>query len=115
MGNLSTKALEAYDDMCTKQEDNLRNPSPLNLDRENIAFTIWEHASKLEEDFLKKKYKLHCTCVGDRNNKTFNLAAPTRQTINIIREIHYRDGRVVKRRMKSKLNQKFFFQRILAL
>lgn len=52
-GNLTLKAAEAYEDLCKKQEVNLQNLSPENLDRENRAFTRWEHVSTLEEGFFK--------------------------------------------------------------
>ncbi|KAF8092662.1 hypothetical protein N665_0406s0007 [Sinapis alba] len=53
MGNLYVKAKEAYENLCMHQEENIRNPTQENLDRENSAYARWEHVARLEEGFLK--------------------------------------------------------------
>lgn len=109
MGNLSLKAKDAYDDLCVKQEENVRNPSPQTLERENTAHARWEHVSRLEEGFLKQKSKLHWLKVGDRNNKTFHRAATAREVQNSIKEITCGDGRVVKEPDEIKHEAESFF------
>ncbi|XP_056858087.1 uncharacterized protein LOC130507391 [Raphanus sativus] len=109
MGNLSLKAKEAYENLCTCQEETIRNPTQGNLDRENSAYAQWDHVARLEEGFLKQKFKLHWLKVGDKNNKVFHRAATTRDIHNSIKEIRCRDGRIVKQPEEIKEE---FFQRI---
>ena len=113
MGNLSLKAKEAYENLCRCQEENIRNPTQGNLDRENSAYKRWEHVASLEEGFLKQKSKLHWLKVGDKNNKVFHRAATTRDTNNSIKEIKCRDGRIVKLPEEIKEEAEGFFKDFL--
>lgn len=54
-GNLSKKAKEAYGILCEKQEENLENLTPQQIEEENKAYKRWKHVSWLEEGFLKQK------------------------------------------------------------
>lgn len=95
MGNLVMKAKEAYQDLCTKQEANLIQPSPSQMKEEIRAALRWERVASLEEKYLKQKSKLHWLKVGDKNNKMFHNAVAYRVAKNSIREIECLDGRVL--------------------
>lgn len=83
------------------------------MDRENSAYTRWEHVAKLEEGFLKQKSKLHWLKVGDKNNKVFHRAATTRDVNNSIKEIKCRDGRIAKLPGEMKDEAEGFFKDFL--
>lgn len=68
MGNLTKKAKEVLEDLCSAQEESLSNPTS---QAENIALRRWENVSMLEEKYLKQKSKLHGRKWGIEITNTF--------------------------------------------
>ncbi|KAL1198983.1 hypothetical protein V5N11_004951 [Cardamine amara subsp. amara] len=87
MANISTRASEAYEDLCSRQMAVLASPSPQVVAEESIAFERWERVVGLEESFLKQKSKLHWLQVGDKNNKFFHNAVKERHSVNSIHSV----------------------------
>lgn len=102
---MTKKTAEAFKILCEKQEVNLSNPSALNMEAEVDAYRHWDHISGLEENFLKKRSKLHWLQIRDRNNKTFHKAAAVRNSKNTIKEIRRQDGAVVRASDEIKMRQ----------
>ncbi|KAL1198544.1 hypothetical protein V5N11_021622 [Cardamine amara subsp. amara] len=98
MGNLVMKAKEAYQDLCLKQETNLKNPSPQLMGEENIALRRWDRLQ-----------------TGDKNNKMFHRAATTREAKNSIREIECSDGRILSQENDIKTEAERYFSDFLQL
>ena len=114
MGNLVKKSREAYEDLCSKQEATMVNPTQQNMDLESAAASRWDLVARLEENFLKKKSKLHWLNIGDKNNKTFHRAVATREAINCIKEILCRDGTLTRDENEIKKEAGGFFHGISA-
>lgn len=113
LGNLTKKAKEAYDDLCVKQERNLKTPTTQNMIEENIASKRWENVATIEEKYLKQKSKLHWLKVGDRNNKYFHKGVAQRVAQNTIREIQRGDGTIVHTSGDIKEEAEVFFKKFL--
>lgn len=113
MGNLTKKTNEAYSDICNKQELNLRNPSPQNMEQERGDTQRWKFVAGLEENLLKQRSKMHWLKVGDQNNKSFHRAVVTREMVNTIREVRCRNGVVVRDEKEIKEEAVSFFKDFL--
>ena len=94
LGNLTKRANEAFGYLCEKQKVTLSQPSEVSIQRK-LELMVSVHVASLEEDFLKKRAKLHWLDVEDQNNKTFHRAIKTRQDHNLIREIRCSNGILV--------------------
>lgn len=68
LGDLTKRAKEAHEELCSMQAQTLLNPTQLNMELESRAYTKWQQLSSLEEGYLKQKAKLHWLAVGDKNN-----------------------------------------------
>lgn len=103
MGNLPKRVVEAYKELCEKQERTLSNPSEVAVQEEAEAYAKWLHIASLEEGYLKQKAKLHWLDVGDQNNKTFYNAIKTRHAQNAP------NGVTVKTQLEIKNEAERFF------
>ena len=113
LGNLSKRAKEAFDSLCTKQNLTLATPSEEAIKDEAEAYGKWLHIASLEEDFLKQKAKLHWLDIGDQNNKTYHRAITSRQAQNMIREIRCVNGDLVNSHLEIKQEAESFFSEFL--
>lgn len=109
LGNLSIRAHEAHVTLCEKQKITLVNPTSEAIREEGEAYEKWLHVAELEENFLKRKSKLHWLDVGDQNNTTCHNSIKTRQAQNSMREIRCHDGRIVKKHSEIKWEAERFF------
>lgn len=115
LGNLSRRTRDAFEDLCTKQEENMDNPTEQNMVEEREAATKWENLSNIEEKFLKQKSKLHWLKVGDKNNKVYHRAATVRAIRNSIQEIICKDGTVADTAETLKVEAERFFRDFLEI
>lgn len=86
LGNLSKRAKEAHDTLCEKHKQTFSTPNNNTIQEEAETYEKWFHIADLEEDYLKKKEKLHWLEVGDQNNKSFHSSIKSRQAQNAIHE-----------------------------
>lgn len=77
--------------------------------KRKLKLMVSVHVPSLEEDFLKKRGKLHWLDVGNQNNKTFHRAINTRQDQNLIREIRCSKGILVTTHSDIKHEAERFF------
>lgn len=113
LGNLTLKSKEALAVLCDKQNLNLANPTPQNMEEENKAYKRWDFVSDLEEDFLKQKSKMHWLKKGDKKNKSFHRAATIRDIRNSIKEIQCADGSILSNAADIKNEAEQFFREFL--
>lgn len=109
LGNLSKQTREAYQDLCSKQQETMVNPTEEKISAENAAWSKWQRLALLEEEVLKQRSKLHWLDVGDGNNKFFHCSAKIREIRNAIHEIQREDGSVAISEEDIKAEAERFF------
>lgn len=73
------------------------------------AYDKWKRLADLEEEFYKKRAKLHWLQVGDGNNRSFYNAIKVREVRNSIQEIMRSDGTIAKTDAEIKVEAERFF------
>lgn len=69
----------------------------------------WERFSSFEEEFMKKRSKLHCLKVRDQSNKAFYNAARQRERRNVVCEVESYSKNIVITQEKIKVEIENFF------
>lgn len=114
LGDLTKKVKEAYQELCERQEETLKQPTHVNIQRELQAAERWQRVSAIEEKLLKQRSKLHWLQVGDKNNRVFHNAVKIRETRNAIKEIRCPSGQLVNSQEDIKQEAERFFSEFLA-
>ena len=77
------------------------------------AYGKWSHVANLEEDFYKRKSKVHSLELGDKNNKFFCNEVKPRKVQNMITELQCVSGEVVNKQEEIKTEAVKFFSDFL--
>lgn len=115
LGELPKRTREAYLELCGRQKETMKDPSPEKLRVESEAMSKWQRLAELEEEFLKQRSKIHWLDVGDGNNIFFHSSAKIREIRNAIHEIIRADGSVAKTEEEIKVEAEKFFAEFMML
>lgn len=79
--------------ICVKKYT-LVDPSQGRIQEELNAYTKWKRLADLEEEFMKRRSKMHWLDVGSGNNNFFHSWVKIREVRNAIQEIYCADGSI---------------------
>lgn len=94
-GDLPGRVKAAYEDLCVKQTEAMRNPHTTTFKAASDAWEHWHHISGIEEQFYFQKSRIQWLGLGDRNSRFFHRATQSRNVRNTIRKIVTADGRIL--------------------
>lgn len=94
-GDLPGRVKAAYEDLCVKQTEAMRNPHTTTFEAASDAWEHWHHISGIEEQFYFQKSRIQWLGLGDRNSRFFHRATQSRNVRNTIRKIVTADGRIL--------------------
>ena len=112
-GDLPGKVKHAYNDLCAKQTEAMRNPQTSTFEAASDAWEYWHHISGIEEQFYYQKSRVQWLGLGDRNSRFFHKVTQSRNARNTIRRIVTADGRILTSPMDIKAEAASHFESFL--
>lgn len=112
-GDLPGRVKQAYNDLCEKQTEAMRNPQTSTFEAASDAWEHWHHISGIEEQFYYQKSRVQWLGLGDRNSRFFHKVTQSRNARNTIRRIVTADGRILTSPMDIKTEAASHFDNFL--
>ncbi|KAH0926855.1 hypothetical protein HID58_019111, partial [Brassica napus] len=109
-GDLPGRVKAAYEDLCVKQTEAMKNPHTTTFEAASDAWEHWHHISGIEEQFYFQKSRIQWLGLGDRNSRFFHHATQSRNARNTIRKIVTADGRILTSLPEIKQEAAFHFK-----
>ena len=112
-GDLPNRTKQAFEEMCSCQNEALVNPNPNTFAAAAEASTRWNNLASIEEKFFRQKSCVRWLGDGDQNTVFFHRAVMTRTSRNTIKKLVTEAGEVLTKVSDIKKEAVQHFQKFL--